>query len=281
VTAAAAPALHETVLSPALLVLTLGGDRLATSFGVNCVALASDAGTLLVDPMIAPAHARLVEEALRRHGFPEVRHVVVTHHHTDHALGAGWFAGRGVEVIAHAGCAAGMAAQHPALVASRRALPEVASLFADASPFAPRVQFTERHALALGDVEVEVIHLGPGHTPGDAVVCLPSEGAIACGDLVSRGYHFNYEEADVAALPRRLDDLERLPASLYVPGHGPPGGREMLHEQARYHLEVASLVRSAASPEAAGAAIAERYPGFALPEAIPSAVAAFGGGRRR
>jgi hypothetical protein len=54
--------LHETVLSPRLVVLTLGGDRMLTSWGANCVALAAAAGTLVVDPMIAPAHARLVED---------------------------------------------------------------------------------------------------------------------------------------------------------------------------------------------------------------------------
>jgi cyclase len=272
----ATPAVHETLLSPTLLVLTLGGDRIATSFGVNCVALAGARGTLVVDPMIAPAHARLVEEALGRRGFPPVTHVVLTHHHTDHALGAGLFAARGAQVIAHARCAAAIAAQHPVLLAARRADPELAPLFADAAPCAPAVRFEGSHRVDLGDADVEVRHLGPGHTPGDAVVLLPSADAVACGDLVFRGYHYNYEEADAPALPRRLEELARVGASRVVPGHGPPGGREVLDEQARYHAEVARLVRAAADPEAAREAIAARYPGFALPEAIATAVAAFG-----
>jgi glyoxylase-like metal-dependent hydrolase (beta-lactamase superfamily II) len=122
--------LREIVLSPRLVVLTLGGDRMLTSWGTNCVAFAAAAGTLVVDPMIAPAHARLVEEALRRRGFPEVRHVVLTHHHTDHALGAAWFAARGAAVVAHVRCAEEIAAQHPAIIASRRLVPELATLFA-------------------------------------------------------------------------------------------------------------------------------------------------------
>jgi len=64
-----------------------------------------------VDPLIAPAHARLIAEALSRRRFPPVTHVVVTHHHTDHALGASWFAARGAKVIAHERCAAAMVAQ--------------------------------------------------------------------------------------------------------------------------------------------------------------------------
>jgi cyclase len=272
------PTVHETVLSPRLVVLTLGGDRVATGWGVNCVALAARAGTLLVDPTVAPAHARLVEAALARHGFPPVSHVALTHHHTDHALGAGWFAARGATVIAHARCAEAMAAQHAGILAARRRDPdpELAALFADAAPFVPAVRFEERQRVELGDAEVELLHLGPGHTPGDAVVHLVSEGAVACGDLVFRGYHFNYEEADAAALVYRLDALAALDASIFVPGHGPPGGREVLAEQARYHAEVAALVRAAGSAAAARDAIEAQFPGFALREAIPSAVAAFG-----
>lgn len=278
----ASPSLRATVLSPRLVVLTFGGDRMPTSWGTNCVALASAAGTLVVDPMIAPAHARLVEEALRERGFPEVRHVVVTHHHTDHALGASWFAARGASVVAHARCAERMAAEHASIIAARRRVPELATLFADAVPYAPSVRFEDRHAIELGDAEVQVRHLGPGHTPGDAVVLFPSEGAVACGDLVFAGYHFNYEDAHADQLPRRLDELAALPASRFVPGHGPPGEREILDEQARYHAEVARAVRSVASPAAARAAIEALHPGRALSEAIPTAIAAFGrpGGER-
>jgi cyclase len=272
-----APRLRETELSPRLVVLTLGGDRMITSWGTNCVAFAGATGTLVVDPMIAPAHARLVEEALRRRGFPPVRHVVLTHHHTDHALGAAWFAARGGTVIAQVRCAELMAAQHPGIVAERRRAPEVAGLFADAAPHAPAVRFEDRHTLELGDAEVHVRHLGPGHTPGDSVVLFPSEGVVACGDLVFAGYHFNYEEADAALLPRRLRELAQLPAARFVPGHGPPGGPEILDEQARYHAEVARIVRSAATPAAARAAIEALFPSLALRDAIPTAIAAFGG----
>ncbi len=272
------PELRETVLSPRLVVLSLGGETMRTSWGVNCTALATAAGTVVVDPMIAPAHARLVEEALRRRGFPQIRHVVVTHHHTDHAVGAGWLAGRGATVVAHAACAREMAGQHPSILAARRRHPELAALFADAAPYVPAVAFEERHVLELGDARVEIRHLGPGHTPGDAVVLFPEEEAVACGDLVFAGFHFNYEEADASALPRRLDELAALPASRFVPGHGPVGGRELVAAQARYHAEAARLVRGAASPEAARAAIEAAFPGYALREAIPTALAAFRGG---
>lgn len=269
--------LRETALSDRLVVLTLGGASVHTSFGVNCVALASAAGTLLVDPMVAPAHAQRVEEALRRRGFPEVRHVVVTHHHTDHALGAAFFARRGARVVAHRRCAAEIAAQHPTMIAARRRSRDeaVRALFADAPAYVPGVRFEERHALDLGDVAVEVLHLGPGHAAGDAVVLFPAEGVVACGDLVFAGCHFNYEDADPAALPGRLEALAALPAPRVVPGHGPCGGRELLDAQARYHREVERIVLESPGPGEARAAIEARFAGWALPEVIPTALRAY------
>jgi cyclase len=259
--------------------MTLGGDAMLTSWGANCLALAGRDGTLVVDPLIAPAHARLVEAALARRGFPPVRHVALTHHHTDHALGAGYFAARGATVICHARCAAAMAAQHPGMLASRRRDPALAPLFADAEPYAPGDTFDSGREVDLGDVGASIRHLGHGHTPGDAVVVFASEEVAATGDLVFHGYHFNYEEADRAALPARLDALSALPVSRFVPGHGAPGGREILEEQARYHAEVARLVGAAATAEEARAAVLSRFPGLALEMAVESAVVAHRRGR--
>ncbi|HET8540041.1 MAG TPA: MBL fold metallo-hydrolase [Anaeromyxobacter sp.] len=269
-----APVLHETPLTQRLLLLTLGGDTIHTSWGANCVALAGRDATLLVDPLIAPPHARLVEAALARRGFPPVRHVVLTHHHTDHALGAGHFAARGAAVLCHARCAEAMAAQHGALVAARRRDPALAPLFAEAEPYAPAATFRTSATVELGDVAAVVHHLGPGHTPGDAVVVFESEGFAAVGDLVFDGSHFNYEEADLGALEWRLEQLASLAVGRFVPGHGEWGWREMLEAQATYHREVARLVRAAASAEEARAAVLARFPDHALAFAVESAVLA-------
>jgi glyoxylase-like metal-dependent hydrolase (beta-lactamase superfamily II) len=271
-----APALQETVLGPRCVVLTLGGDVPLTSWGANCTAVAGRDGTLVVDPLIAPAHARLVEAALRARGFPPVTHAVLTHHHTDHALGAGWLAGRGAVCACHLRCAEAMAAQHPAAVAARRRDPVLGPLFADAEPHVPAVAFEAGWSVDLGGgVTVEAHHVGPAHTAGDVAVVVPSEGVVASGDLLFHGYHFNYEEAAPEGLAAALDRLARLAggAAHLVPGHGAPGGAELIAEQRRYHEEVARLVRAAPSEAAAVAAVLAGFPGRRLEAAAGSAVA--------
>ncbi len=258
-------------MGPRIRLLTLGGDEPATSFGANCVAVRGTRGTLLVDPLIAPAHAQLVADALDRAGFPAVIAVALTHHHTDHALGAGLFAARGAPVFAQRRCAQEMAAQHPAILAERRRDPALSELFRGAEPHVPARIFDDRVSIELGDLEVDVLHLGHGHTAGDAVVVVPAEGVAVAGDLLFHGYHFNYEEADRRGVRASLAALSPL-AERFIPGHGEPGGREILAAQALYHDEAERIACDDQRPADAEAALRERFPGRLLNAAVPGAV---------
>lgn len=245
-TRAPAETLSETQLRDNVWVWTLGAEEIASSYGANCTAVAGRDSVLLVDALIAPAHARLVEDALRARTRLPVTHVVLTHHHTDHALGAGWFAGRGSAVVAHRACADAMAREHAGLIAARRRVPGLARLFADAEPYVPSVVLEDvEHTIDLGGTVARVWHPGPGHTPGDLVVHLERESVVICGDLVSVGYHVNYEDAAFDALGDGLARLAAIAPRTYVPGHGPAGGSEILEEQLRYHR----IVASASSPD--------------------------------
>src|SRR3990172_5850752 len=126
--------LAETPVRPNVFVWTLGGETMLSSYGTNCVGVIGRGAVLLVDPLIAPAHARLVEQALRRHTSAPVRLVALTHHHTDHTLGGAWFAGQGATIIAHRACREGMAAEHPALLEARRRAPGNPGGFPGAPP---------------------------------------------------------------------------------------------------------------------------------------------------
>ena len=246
---------------------SFGGESIEESYGANCGAVLGRDAVLLVDPFIAPAPARKLEGALREVTALPVRFVVLTHHHTDHALGAGYFAAAGAEVIAHAGCAARMAAEHPGLIASRRRQPEIAELFRDASAYSPSRTFEDAVDLDLGGRSVHVFHPGPNHTPGDAVVVVPEESVVFCGDLVSNGYHVNYEDAAVENLREGIATLRSLGAAAYVPGHGKPGSMDLLDAQLRYHSTVRDAVVSGKDPDRR---IREALPDHRLGLVVPS-----------
>jgi len=244
-------------------VWTLGGESVASSYGSNGGAIIGRDAVLVVDPLIAPSYARLVEEAVRKETSLPIRFVVVTHHHTDHALGAGYFASAGAEVLTHAACRDRMAAEHAGLIASRRSQSDIASLFEDAEAYEPSRTFRDETTLDLGGTVVRVLHPGHNHTPGDAVVHLPGESVVFCGDLVSNGYHVNYEDAAFGKLEGGLNLLRSLGARTYVPGHGTPGGPEILDAQSRYHAAIAQARREADADKAADW-IRSRFPDHLL-----------------
>jgi cyclase len=260
--------LHVTAVRENVRVFTLGGDSIATSYGANCTAVAGRESVLIVDPLIAPAYAREIEAAVASWTPLPIRFVLVTHHHTDHALGAGYFAAKGVTVVAHTACRDRMAAEHAALIESRRRQPQLAELFTDAEAYLPAVVFEKEFAFDLGGVEARALHPGPGHTPGDAIVQLPLESVAVCGDLVSSGYHVNYEDATVTNLKSGLELLRSLGARTYVPGHGSPGAGGLLDDQAVYHRTLRVLADRAGDRTEFSSLARGAYPGFLLEEVL-------------
>jgi cyclase len=102
----------------------------------------------------------------------------------------------------------------------------------------PTLTFTDMIAVNLGNREVQVMHLGRGNTPGDAIVYLPKEKIIAAGDLLVRPIPFT-GDGYPADWVRTLHKMGELDATTIVPGHGP-----ILHDKTYLYL-VADLMQSA------------------------------------
>lgn len=272
----ALPELTETRPREDVSVFTLGGDDLVHSYGSNATVVFGPEGAVVVDPFVSPVYAaRLGVEIERRTARP-IALVVLTHHHTDHALGAAFFAARGARVVATAACAARMAAEHPGLIEARREAsdPPIAALFRGAVPVEPTETFSGELRTRAGGLDCVIRHAGHAHTPGDATVHVPSLGLVVCGDLVSCGYHVNFEDADAGGFESALRSLALEPGALFVPGHGPPGGREVVVEGLRYLETVRDAARER-PPAAVGSELLARFPGYRLSAAVETAAARF------
>ncbi|MEO8585428.1 MAG: MBL fold metallo-hydrolase [Acidobacteriota bacterium] len=270
--------LGESRLSEDVSVFTYGGETLAESYGSNATVFFGKGAIVVVDPFVSPRQAAELDALLRRRATSPVTHVVLTHHHTDHALGAGYFAARGAEVIAHPEAAARMAHEHPALIAGRRKDPDVAPLFQEAEPYAPSRLVAARLAFEAGGLPFDVFHPGHAHTPGDLCVYAPSLGVLVSGDLVSAGYHPNLEDADVTRWRAALESLRGIPFRTLVPGHGPPGGREAVDDQIRYFDQVGKIVagtRKTAGEDETTSAVALAFPAFRLSIVLPALIDRF------
>ena len=95
-----------------------------------------------------------------------------------------------------------------------------------------RLGFDSELSIQVGDSHVVAAYFGPGHTKDNAVVYLPEEkvlfgGCLIKADGASRG---NTADADLERWSQTVQKVaDAFPeAETIVPGHGKPGGRELL-----------------------------------------------------
>ena len=219
----------------------------------NSVIVVGDESVLVVDSGATPGGARGLVQAVRTVSDRPIRYLVDTHFHFDHAFGNAAF-GADTVVIGHEatrtllgpealhgrtyrGYVDGLPARveqlrqqagaEPApekrrdLVAQADSLEAYARELATLSLVPPRLTFSERASVDLGNREVQLLFLGRGHTAGDVVVFLPREHILCSGDFFN-GYIGYMGDAYVDEWADSLDRLARLDFETVVPGHGTP-----------------------------------------------------------
>jgi glyoxylase-like metal-dependent hydrolase (beta-lactamase superfamily II) len=214
-------------------------------YDVNVTVVGGDEGALLVDTRTSLAEAAEVRSQLRELPIPPLTAVAVTHDHLDHCLGAGAFPG--LPLWGSEGCRNELRSRG---IEQRdrwlEVLPEEQGVALRASPIVlPDHLVRDRAWIDLGGREVELLHLGAGHTDHDLVVHVPDAAAVLAGDLVEVGAPPAFEDAHPFAWPATLGRVEALGAATVVPGHGTPTDAAYLAEQHAELAHLAALCREA------------------------------------
>jgi glyoxylase-like metal-dependent hydrolase (beta-lactamase superfamily II) len=202
-------------------------------FGVGHAYLwRDDNGLTLVDTGVAGS-GRLIAGAIRELGHrpADLRRVVLTHFHGDHAGAAAEVAGwGGATVFAHRADApviAGQAAGPPPVLADweRPLFEQVAAAGLPPAP-AARVDHDVDDGDVLGFAGGAQALAVPGHTPGSLALYLPGPRVLFTGDAAARDPRgrvmagvFNSDPGRVAGSFRRL---AALGADVVCFGHGEP-----------------------------------------------------------
>lgn len=151
------------------------------------------------------------------------RALVNTHHHGDHTNGNCLlpFA----TVIGHERCREEML---------RSGILRPDGLFepvdwGELTPAPPFVTFDRRLDVYVDDLKVELIHLtSAAHTTNDVVAWIPHLRVLFSGDLVFNGGTPFVVMGSVAGSLEALDMIAELEPAVIVPGHGAPGGIELI-----------------------------------------------------
>ena len=116
------------------------------------------------------------------------------------------------------------------------------------NPPVPAVE--ERTHDMVGEVELELLPLGPAESEASLALFLPKTGELIAGDVVAGGEHVDLTWGRSVVWQDRIAELKALEPKAVYPGHGNPGGPELLDQTLEYlkffHDTVAEHVKSGA-----------------------------------
>lgn len=193
-----------------------------------------------------PSGARLAMEAAKRISNKPVKYVFDTHHHGDHAYGNPIWTAAGATTLAYKGVVEEMKRYEPARwQAAAKSRKDVADMHL-AAPEPPKQTF-DRSPFILKDStrEVRFYFFGWAHTRGDGFVYLPKEKVLCTGDAVVNGPYNFTADANIGNWPAVIRSVQKLDVEYVLPGHGVPGGREVLDGQLQFMTELHYAVANA------------------------------------
>ena len=179
------------------------------------------ASVAVVDPGGSFAHGQRLRRAVEAATTLPIRHLVLTHAHPDHVMGAAAFADLGPEVVGHARLPEALAQRREGYLRMlEREMGAAAVAGSDALP--PTRLVEDRLDLHLGGGRVLAVSAhGPAHTDADLSLFDPATSTLWLSDLL---FVERVPSLDGSLLGwlRELATLRGRPAARAVPGHGPP-----------------------------------------------------------
>jgi glyoxylase-like metal-dependent hydrolase (beta-lactamase superfamily II) len=181
-----------------------------------------DDAVLVADTQATPGMAADVIRRIREVTDKPIKYVVLTHYHAVRVLGASAYQPQQVlasqdtyDLIVERGEAdkASEIGRFPRLFRDVESVPEGMTW--------PTMTFTGKMTVWLGELEVQLLQLGRGHTKGDTVVWLPQERTLLSGDLVEFDATPYAGDAYFQDWPQTLTNIAALDPLALVPGRGP------------------------------------------------------------
>ncbi len=255
---AAAPSAAAQDNPPPVLRLEKLTERVYCLYGKggNVGVLVTETGVVVVDDQYEDVAPGIIEK-IRSVSDKPIRYLVNTHFHADHTGGNPVFI-KLAEIIAHDTVRPRLLT-YPETI--RKTFPdrikaieaETASLSDPADPYRvslekdldlfkfmlglaegfspdkaapPGITYQSEVNLWLGDQEVEVFHVAPGHTDGDSIVYFPKEKVLHMGDLFFNGMYPFVDTAGGGSFNGLMENVDRAlarvaPDARVIPGHGP------------------------------------------------------------
>ncbi len=178
-------------------------------------------GVLVVNAGDSYLLAKALHDEIKKVTRQPVKYVVLENGQGHAMLGSGYWREQGVPVIAHEDAAREIEDNAFAILDNmKRAAKEKAE---GTAVVMPDETFKDKMVIELGGERIELLYLGPAHSPGDIMVWLPYKSLVISGDMA---FHQRllpiFEHTDTAAWLDTWEKFAALGAEIVIPGHGDP-----------------------------------------------------------
>ena len=208
------------------------------------VSVGSD-GVILIDDQFAPLSDK-IKAAVAALGGP-IRFLLNTHWHFDHTGGNENFAKSGVVIVAHENVRRRMSVEQFISALNRREPPSPAAAL-------PVVTFTDAITFYLNGDSINVFHVAPAHTDGDAVIWFRKANVMHMGDTFFNGRYPLIDLSSGGSVDGMVAAADRVLALVdantrIIPGHGPLGDRPALQTYRAMLATVRDRIRQAVAAD--------------------------------
>jgi glyoxylase-like metal-dependent hydrolase (beta-lactamase superfamily II)/rhodanese-related sulfurtransferase len=187
----------------------------------NLSFIITDDGVVVVNASDNYLLAQSLHRSIKAITDKPVKYVILENAQGHAALGTSYWQEQGAAVIAH------VDAKHELEEYGEQILERIQRGRRDKAEGTrlslPDITFEDKHIIELGDERIELLHLGPTHSPGDIVVWLPEQRLVIAGDMA---FHERLlpvtEHTDTAGWLDSWDKFAALDARIVIPGHGGP-----------------------------------------------------------
>jgi len=188
----------------------------------NTGVIIGDDAVMVIDTQATPVMAQGVIDRIREVTDKPVKYILLSHYHAVRVFGAAAYKAQEIiasrdtyDLIAERGeqDKASEIGRFPRLFRNVESIPPGLTW--------PTITFDGEMTVNLGNLEVQILQVGRGHTKGDTIAWLPEQKILFAGDLVEYQSTPYAGDCYFREWPHTLDTLAEFNAEKMVPGRGP------------------------------------------------------------
>ena len=195
--------------------------------------LVTEEGVVVIDSRQHPQRANELLAAIRKTTDKPIKWVINTHFHGDHFFGNVIFKSEGAMFIAHEDTALMMKTYFQEEIDRRKGYFNQRGYdSSDVKLIMPDLTFDHSLSLNLGGKKIEILYLGAGQNPGDAIVYFPKEKVVFAGGPVAKDSWTNPSfTPSISNWILLLEKIKNMDVQFYLGGHGDVANKDDLQRE--------------------------------------------------